>query len=290
MLSLLAVSDCARYGGRAGPLLPAAMHQAPVAEQGAKARQQVPRVHRTTVVESARRHRRGGTQADQVRRSPDRCPQRSRTARRRNRCADSGRAPQGVAHPPPRVSRISPTRPGQTVTVFRPVRFCLLLERVRSHLEGEVALGLSFEGSYSQTKPKEPAYGGHASAMGPAPRRCPPPDDGSARAGRIRRGRAPAGADLLRRPDEGSHPRVGRQRRRALRLRRRRPAGHLPGDRRRADAGRAQRIPHRNALYRNKGHWTFEDVSKQAGRRPGGLGQRRLRRRLTTATAGSIST
>ena len=44
-----------------------------------------------------------------------------------------------------------------------------LLERVRSQLEGEVALGLTFQGSYSQTKPKDPAYGGHASAMGPAP-------------------------------------------------------------------------------------------------------------------------
>jgi hypothetical protein len=44
-----------------------------------------------------------------------------------------------------------------------------LLERVRSQLEGEVALGLTFQGSYSQTPPKEPAQGGHASAMGPAP-------------------------------------------------------------------------------------------------------------------------
>ena len=36
-------------------------------------------------------------------------------------------------------------------------------------IEGEVALGLSFQGSYSQAKVKEPVYGGHASAMGPAP-------------------------------------------------------------------------------------------------------------------------
>ena len=47
-----------------------------------------------------------------------------------------------------------------------------LLERVRSQLEGEIALGLTFQGSYSQSKPKEPAYGGHASAMGPAPANC----------------------------------------------------------------------------------------------------------------------
>ena len=47
--------------------------------------------------------------------------------------------------------------------------FLALLERVRIQLEGEVALGLTFEGSYSQSKAKDPAYGGHASGMGPAP-------------------------------------------------------------------------------------------------------------------------
>ena len=57
--------------------------------------------------------------------------------------------------------------------------FLQLLERVRQQLEGEVALGLAFQGSYSQTKPKDPAYGGHASAMGPAPAYPPSPDDGA---------------------------------------------------------------------------------------------------------------
>ena len=52
-----------------------------------------------------------------------------------------------------------------------------LLEKVRSHLEGEIALGLTFEGSYSQTKPAEPAYGGHASSMGPAPATMTSPED-----------------------------------------------------------------------------------------------------------------
>ena len=47
--------------------------------------------------------------------------------------------------------------------------YLALLERVRTQLEGEIALGLSLQGSYSQAKPKEPAYGGHASSMGPAP-------------------------------------------------------------------------------------------------------------------------
>src|SRR5205823_1654780 len=55
----------------------------------------------------------------------------------------------------------------------------VLLERVKSQLEGQVALGLTFEGSYSQTKPKDLAYGGHASAMGPAPANVPSPEDGA---------------------------------------------------------------------------------------------------------------
>ena len=52
-----------------------------------------------------------------------------------------------------------------------------LLERARVRLEGEVALGLTFEGGYSQSKVKDPVYGGHATAMGPA---APAPAGGSA--------------------------------------------------------------------------------------------------------------
>ena len=47
-----------------------------------------------------------------------------------------------------------------------------LLERARVRLEGEVALGLTFEGGYSQAK-EGPVYGGHATGMGPAGRRKP---------------------------------------------------------------------------------------------------------------------
>ena len=54
-----------------------------------------------------------------------------------------------------------------------------LLEKARAQLEADVALGLTFQGSYSQTKPKDPAYGGHASAMGPAPANVPSPEDGA---------------------------------------------------------------------------------------------------------------
>lgn len=69
---------------------------------------------------------------------------------------------------------------GDTRAVASATRSALaLLERLRSQLEGEVALGLTFQGSYSQTKPKEQAYGGHASAMGPAPANTPTPEDGA---------------------------------------------------------------------------------------------------------------
>ena len=48
-----------------------------------------------------------------------------------------------------------------------------LLEKARAQLEGDAALGLPFQGSFSRSKPKEPAAGGHASAMGPAPPNVP---------------------------------------------------------------------------------------------------------------------
>ena len=138
-----------------------------------------------------------------------------------------------------------------------------LLDKVRSQLEGG-ALGLAFQGSYSQTKPKDPAYGGHASAMGPAPANPPIPDDG-----------APVPVTF----EEAAH------------LPTRTYCGGPTKDHilESACGGVAlfdydgdglldiylvtaaeltptrERIPHRNALYRNLGGWKFEDVSKRAG-------------------------
>jgi hypothetical protein len=142
-------------------------------------------------------------------------------------------------------------------------RVLALLEKVRSQLE-EVALGLTFQGSYSQTKPKEQAYGGHASAMGPAPANTPTPEDG-----------APVPVTF----EEGAH------------LPTRVYCGGPTKDHilESACGGVAlfdydgdglldiylvtgaeltperERIPHRNALYHNLGGWKFEDVSKKAG-------------------------
>src|SRR5688500_4530343 len=55
-----------------------------------------------------------------------------------------------------------------------------LLDKARAQLEADAARGLPFEGSFSRTKPKEPASGGHASATGPALANVPLPDDGAA--------------------------------------------------------------------------------------------------------------
>jgi enediyne biosynthesis protein E4 len=139
-----------------------------------------------------------------------------------------------------------------------------LLERVRVHLEGDVALGLAFQGSYSRTEKKETVYGGHASAMGPAPAPVPAADD-------------PASSPVSF--DE------------AVRLPTRTYSGGPTKDHILESAGNGlalfdydgdglldiylvtaaeltparERVPHRNALYRNLGGWRFEDVSARAG-------------------------
>jgi hypothetical protein len=137
-----------------------------------------------------------------------------------------------------------------------------LLERVRVELEGEVALGLSFQGSYSQSRVREPVYGGHASAMGPAP--------------------APGGGPAL------ASPVVFEE---TVRLPTRTYCGGPTKDHILESGGSGvavfdydgdglldvylvtaaeltparERVPHRNALYRNLGGLRFEDVSERAG-------------------------
>jgi hypothetical protein len=142
--------------------------------------------------------------------------------------------------------------------------FLALLERARVQLEGEIALGLTLEGSYSQTrKAKDPAYGGHASGMGPAPP-APTPGDHSAPSPVSFRegarlptrtfGGGPTKDHILESTGSGV----------ALL--------DYDGDGRldiylvtAAELTRArERVPHRNALYRNLGGWKFEDVSAKA--------------------------
>jgi hypothetical protein len=138
-----------------------------------------------------------------------------------------------------------------------------LLETARAQLEGDVALGLTFQGSYAQTKPKDPAYGGHASAMGPAPANVPSPGDGAPVPVTFEVGAqlptkmycggptkdhilesACGGVALFDYDGDG-----------LLDIYFVTAAGLTPT---------RQRVPHRNALYHNLGGWKFEDVSKQA--------------------------
>jgi hypothetical protein len=144
-----------------------------------------------------------------------------------------------------------------------PAPLLALLERARARLEGEVALGLTFQGSYSQTKPKEPAYGGHASAMGPAP--APSPDESAAsspvtfeEAARLPArtyGGGPTKDHILESTGSGialfDYDADGR-----LDI-------YLVTAAQLTDA--RERIAHRNTLYRNLGNWKFEDVSRRAG-------------------------
>ena len=59
-------------------------------------------------------------------------------------------------------------RAGSPPEGFSPDADRRLLERLGAALQARRG-GLDFQGSYSQTKVKEPVYGGHASAMGPPP-------------------------------------------------------------------------------------------------------------------------
>lgn len=140
-----------------------------------------------------------------------------------------------------------------------------LLERVRVQLEGTVALGLTFQGSYSRTDRTETVHGGHATAMGPAPAEGPAADDfaGDVRVTFEEAVRLPArtysggptkdhilesvgnGVALFDYDGDGLLD---------IYLV---TAAELTSSR--------ERIPHRNVLYRNRGGWQFEDVSARAG-------------------------
>ena len=138
-----------------------------------------------------------------------------------------------------------------------------LLDRVRVQLEGEVALGLTFQGSYSQSRAKEPAYGGHASAMGPAPAPAPADDgvespvafDETAQLPARTYAGGPAKDHILESAGNGvalvDYDGDG-----LLDIYLVTAAELTPA---------RERVPHSNVLYRNLGGWKFEDVSKAAG-------------------------
>jgi enediyne biosynthesis protein E4 len=140
-----------------------------------------------------------------------------------------------------------------------------LLEKVRSHLQGEVALGLTFQGSYSQTKPKEPVYGGHAAGgMAPPPANTPTPEDATPVPVTFEEGaRLPtrtycggATKDHILESACGGVALFDYDGDGLLDIYLVTAAELTPA---------RERVPHRNALYRNLGGWKFEDVSKRAG-------------------------
>jgi len=144
--------------------------------------------------------------------------------------------------------------------------FLQLLGRVASRLEADAAGDLAFQGSYSQTKVAEPVYGGHGTAMGP------PPDlraSGSAAStitspvqfeevpcisvktycgGRTKDHILESGGSGIALFDYDGDGLLDIYVVNAYEL-----------------SDTREKIPHRNALFKNLGGWKFQDVSKQAG-------------------------
>jgi len=138
-----------------------------------------------------------------------------------------------------------------------------LVDRAAQAHAASVGPGLDFQGGYAQTRrTSEPVYGGHASAMGPAP---PLPSSRAVRSPVTLEARVtlptrtydggPTKDHILESPGNG--------------------VALIDYD---ADGWldiylvtgaelteTRERRPHRNALYRNRGDWTFEDVSAVAG-------------------------
>jgi hypothetical protein len=146
-----------------------------------------------------------------------------------------------------------------------------VLDRVGYRLRGGTSVELVFEGSFARGKPggpEEPAYGGHATAMGPPPAETP----ASPRAdrdhavrfdpvrGRLTEATFGGGASKWHLVESGGN---------GVALLDYDGDGRL--DVYTVSAfdldetnGRA-RIPHRNALYRNRGGMKFENVAAEAG-------------------------
>ena len=154
------------------------------------------------------------------------------------------------------------TRAGAPPAGFSPDTSLRLLERVAAALRAASA-DLAFQGSYSQTKVQEPAYGGHASAMGPPPE-APPPTGGPSPVqfeevpaalsektfcgGRTKDSILESGGSGIALIDFDNDGLLDIYAISAFEL----------DDKRR-------RIPHPNALYRNLGGLQFKNVAHEAG-------------------------
>jgi enediyne biosynthesis protein E4 len=144
---------------------------------------------------------------------------------------------------------------------FSSASFVALLDRVAAS-DRAAGQELEFQGSYTQPTTKEPAYGGHGSAMGPAPTEMPRAavtspvqfEDVPCLAtktycgGRTKDHILESGGSGVAMFDYDGDGRLDIYLVTAFEL---------------TDA--REKIPHRNALYRNEGDWTFRDVSAGSG-------------------------
>jgi len=240
---------------------PAAMRQTPATAQDAQERQRLLELHRTTVAR-LREATREGASGEQVRRAL------ADARRGLEALADArGAAIPDALRKDLRAagSKLADLAGGNAQPIQSSVDSVLaLLERVRPYVAGDVGPGLTFEGSYSQSKPKEPAYGGHASAMGPAPAPVTTADDGAPvpvvfEEGARLTARSYCGGptkDHILESACGGVALFDYDGDGLLDIYLTTAAELTPA---------RERIPHRNTLYRNLGGWKFKDVSKEAG-------------------------
>jgi hypothetical protein len=144
-------------------------------------------------------------------------------------------------------------------------RFLALLDRVAARLASDPLGDLAFQGSYSQTKVAEPVYGGHASAMGPPPdlrasgstatitspvqfEEVPCISTKTFCGGRTKDHLLESGGSGVALFDYDGDGWLDIFVVNAFEL-----------------SDKRERIPHRNALYRNLGGWKFQDVSAGSG-------------------------
>jgi hypothetical protein len=162
-------------------------------------------------------------------------------------------------------------RAGSGAQGYSPDADLAVLDRVGYRLRGGTDVQLVFEGSFSKSKPgapEDPAYGGHATAMGPPPADAPPataPQHGHAvRFDPVRGqlteptfGGGPSKWHLVESGGNGvallDYDRDGLL-----------DIYTVSGFELDERNGRA-RIPHRNALYRNLGGMKFKNVAAEAG-------------------------
>ncbi len=151
---------------------------------------------------------------------------------------------------------------------FSADRYLRLLEGVGRRLRPKGALGLAFQGSYSEPKVDEPAYGSHSSAMGPPPARA------DSTAGSRVEGPSPAQFEEV--PGQLTEKTFagGPSKDHLVESGGNGVALFDYDDDGRLDVyvasafeldERRQPVPHRNALYHNLGGLRFENVAAKAG-------------------------